>query len=167
VTIQELEGLLINCTGLSDDEVEALGRRCWSDGYTDDGRVYVAHAHDGEDVYFFPDRFEHAFFTSSNPARHPDAKDMLDRVRIERMRWIGIVIAGQVCGSFCIDAPPAGSQRIRKRIYMVPEERYIVWLNQRKLGGYIFSTAYVATDRHFHTVQRGGKIVWRNKKPRD
>lgn len=164
MTDQELAGLLIGCSDLSDDEVEALGYRWWTDVYTKQGRVHVLGAHDGQDVYFFPDRFGHAFFTSSNPARRSDAKDRLDRARVERIRWIGVVIAGEILDSFCVDAPPRGSQRVRKRIYMVPQERYIVWLNQRKGGGYIFSSAYVATDSHFHMIQRSGKVIWRNKK---
>ncbi len=164
---KELAGLLIDCSELDDDDVEALGRSWWIREYTNDGSVRVLHAHDGEDVYFFPDRFKHAFYTSSDPARHQDGKDRLDRRRVERVRWIGAVIAGQVRGSLCVDAPAAGSQRVRKRVYMVPEERYIVWLNQRTAGGYIFLSAYVANDRHFHQMQRSGRVIWRKRTPRD
>ena len=157
----DLGGLLLDLGGMGDDDIEALARDWYDRLYVTSGQCGFHTCHDGEEVVFWRDRFEHAFFTSSNWARYPDRKDRLARDRIERIRWIGEVIAGRVPGSACWEVPsPTGRRRPPNRLYLVSSERYVVWLEPRMRGGWKFSSAYVAQPRQLRNYCAGGRRIW-------
>lgn len=94
----DLNDLTVSINGLEIAEIEDLARRLYREIYVTSGRYGVFEAHDGESVYFWEDRFEHAFYTSSNRIRYPDRKDRLDLERVKRMRWIKEIIRGEYLG---------------------------------------------------------------------
>ena len=86
----DLKALLLDLTGRGDGGVEALGRAEYCRLYASGGRGTV-HCADGAEVVFFEDRFDHAFFTTSDRYRRQDAKNVIARDRVERVAWIGPV----------------------------------------------------------------------------
>jgi hypothetical protein len=164
-----LGGLLEPLEGLSDEEIEERGERLYRELYLNRGRVGVHRAHDGEVVLFHEDRFEHAFFGTQQWRWHPERKETVDRERVRRIRWIGEVISGRVEGSECLEGVwHLGREARRKRMYVVWDENYVVWLEPRRQGGWKFSTAYVASKELIRKYQGEGRMVsrWR-KTPRD
>jgi len=94
--------------------------------------------------------FTHAFFTAREKHRRGWAKDVIDPRRVERVRWIVPVIGGLAGGTQCfrvIDHASYNKPAPEKRLYVVREERYVVWLNRRGTGDFRFKTAYVTGSR--------------------
>lgn len=161
----DLTSLLLRLDALDTAQIEQLGRDWYHQLYitTAPGRYGVLQAHDGQDVIFWADRFEHAFFTSSDRARYPNRKDKLAEDRIARVRWIGEVIAGQVPGSACWEgASPQGRLGQDNRLYVVSSERYVVWLEPTKRG-WKFSTAYPAWPVDIRRYCNSGRKMWQWK----
>ncbi len=161
-----LSSLLLDLSGLSNEEAEKLTFqeyiRLYTDRKTHTGMMGERQTHDGEPVVFYEDRFRHAFFTTYNRITRPYAKDRFDRVRASRVRWIGAVVRGNIPGTACwyvCDSPAS----LVKRLYVVWDEYYLVWLNARKQGGWKFSSAYVADQRYTRQKTRCGKCFWRKK----
>lgn len=157
----DLQALLLDLGGKGDGEIEATGREWYERLYITRGNCGFHECHDGEEVVFWRDRFEHAFFTSSNWARYPDRKDKLAVDRIARIRWIGEVIAGNVPKSACWEVPsPTGRRRPPNRLYVVSNECYVVWLEPRMRGGWKFSSAYAPQPRRLREYCAGGRRIW-------
>lgn len=165
----DLHALLLDLAGLSPAEIERLGRETYAAHYLLEGRPRRLPTHDGQDVIFYPDRFEHAFFTSSDRASHPERKDRIALERIERILWIKEVIAGNVAGSACWEVSEQRGGRGERREYAILSECYVVWLVARGDGGYRFETAYPAMHQDLSRYARQGRRIWRSKieKPRD
>lgn len=167
----DLNSLLLDFSGKTLAEIEAIGRSEYEHLYITSRNFGVHKAHDGEDVFFWKDRFEHAFFTSSNWASFPDRKDKLDVDRIKRLKWIGPVVSGLVSGTICREVPgPTGRRHPPNRLYLVTKGCYVVWLEPRMNGGWKFSSAYVARYDQLRRYCQGGKVIWRygeNNSPRD
>lgn len=107
----DLNDLIVSIERLEVAEIEDIARRLYREIYVTSGRYGICKAHDGESVYFWEDRFEHAFYTSSNRIRYPDRKDKLDLERVKRIRWIKEIIAGQIPGTGCWLTPsPSGGE---------------------------------------------------------
>jgi hypothetical protein len=111
--------------------------------------IGIRKTHDDHDVVFFEDRFDHAFRTSSTASYSQFKKDILDRKRAARVRWIGQVINGSVEGVVYYNIPDRyqlrQSSAVRiNRLYVLWEERYLVWLEPKGTKAWKFSTAYVA-----------------------
>ena len=112
-----LDDLLVCTDGLEIAEIERTARRRYREIYVTSGRYGVFETHDGESVYFWEDRFDHAFFTSSDRVRHPDKKDKLDIERVKRLRWINEIIAGRIPQTACWLTPsPSGGGRPLNRL---------------------------------------------------
>ncbi len=62
----DLSDLTVSVDGLEIVEIEDIARRLYKEIYVTSGRYGICNTHDGEQVYFWEDRFEHAFYTSSN-----------------------------------------------------------------------------------------------------
>lgn len=173
----DLSSLLLDLSGLNDSEAECITRqeymRLYTDRDTRKGRIGVRKTHDGDDVLFSEWRFEHAFFESAFKTSRKYNKDKFSRFRASRVRWIGEIIRGNIHGCDCYDIPdstrrdPAGRVMI-KRLYVVWEELYLVWLEPHQRGGWWFSSAYIDTrGRSFlrkNIISRG---VLRKITPRD
>jgi hypothetical protein len=111
-------------------------------------------------VYFFRDRFEHAFFTSSNRSRHPAAKDKLALDRVERLLWIKPVLMGLVEGTECWQVTATNDRRLQ-RLYIVVHDAYVIWLESRKDGAWKFSSAYCAGRSDIQRYTQGGVRIWK------
>lgn len=91
-----LEDLLVDLSGLSDEEAERKGLEMYESIYMQRGKTGLLTDPIGETVIFHLDRYGHAFRTSSDRVRRPYAKDKVDRSRIERIKWIKELIEGRV-----------------------------------------------------------------------
>jgi len=160
----DLNDLIVPITGLEIAEIEDIARRLYREIYVTSGRYGICKAHDGESVYFWEDRFEHAFYTSSNRIRYPDRKDRLDLERIKRIRWIKEIIAGRIPGTGCWLTPsPSGGGRPLNRLYILLSDSYVIWLEPRHSGGWKFSTAYKARLKDVQRYCSLGKRIWVQK----
>jgi len=171
-----LSSLLINLDGLSDEEAEYIVFEKYVELYLERGspprRMGSKISHDGTAVLFTESRFDHAFFTSSDKTSRRYVRDMFVRLRGGRVAWIGPVIAGQIPGSECWVIPPKNGRRdVRNRppnrFYLVPEERYVVWLEPAQDGGWWFSSCYVAGLTDVKRYCRDGRRIWAQKISRD
>lgn len=120
--------------------------------------------HDGERVVMYPGEpdFTHAFFTAGERHRRGWAKDIVDPRRVARARWIVPVIGGLVDGTQCfrvIDYAAYKKPPPEKRLYVVRDERYVIWLI-RKPGGFRFKTAYVAGHADIERYIHRQRLVW-------
>ncbi len=161
-----LATLLLDLSDLSDEEAKDLTYREYIKNYMDQetrsGKIGLRKTHDGEYVIFFEDRFYHAFFTSIEKISRPYNKGIFDKERAARVRWIGEVISGNINGTSCwyISESP---KSMKKRLYVVWDEYYLIWLNSRKEGGWKFSSAYLASQRYIRGKTRKGNCFWRKK----
>jgi hypothetical protein len=164
ITTGDLKGMLLDLSGMGRQEIERLGSDLYRQLYLNKGKVGVHRTHDGQDLVFHSDAFDHAFYTSSDRRCHPDLKDVLRTGSVERIRWIGHVVSGCVQGSACFEVPsPTGRERPPNRFYAVFETPYVVWLEPRQNGGWKFKSAYPLSIEEIRRYQRGGRTVWKSK----
>ena len=159
-----LSSLLLDLTGLSDEEAEKVTYdeyvKLYMDPQTRGGMRGERTTHDGASVTFYADRFDHAFFTTSDRISGPHAKGKFERTRAARVRWIQEVIGGKVPGTSCwfLPARPGG---VAKRLYVAWDECYLIWLNATNRGGWKFSSAYTADRSYIRSKTRWGTCIWR------
>jgi hypothetical protein len=164
----DLLRLLEPLHGHSTESLEQRGQRLYENLYLDNDRFGIRRTHDDQVLVFFRSQFDHAFFTTSDRLCHPDAKDIIRRGSLERIRWIGLVCQGLVPGSACFEVPsPTGRFRPPNRLYAVYSHPYVVWLEPRSKGGWKFSSAYPCSIEEIHRYSRNGRTVWKWKEPRD
>jgi hypothetical protein len=109
--------------------------------------------------------FEHAFYTTSDRYDHPERKDVLRRGSVERMYWIGKLVAGEVTGSACFEVPsPTGRIRPPNRFYAVFETPFVVWLEPCREGGWNFASPYPLSIEEIRKYQRGGRTSGSGKR---
>jgi hypothetical protein len=164
----DLKSLLVNLDGINVAAIEEKARVLYVELYLNKGRVGVHATHDGEDLIFHHDAFDHAFFTSSDWRCFPERKDVLRVGSIERIHWIGELVRGNIPGSACFEVPsPTGRYRPPNRVYVIFETPdkipFVVWLEPRKNGGWKFKTAYPVVGSQVHACTKGGRTVWRWK----
>jgi hypothetical protein len=158
----DLKSLLLDIETFEIEEIERTGRQLYKEIYLKFGAYGVLKAHDDENVFFWEKRFDHAFFTSKNRARHPDDKSSLAVDRIARIRWIEHVIAGRAIDSSCYKAQGPGQMKsFTNRLYVVPSELFVVWLEPRNEGGWRFSSAYPTSVQDIRKYCRTGKRIWK------
>ncbi len=156
----DIQSLIIDISEKTLSQIEATGRKIYADLYAGQS----IESHDGEPVFFFNDRFDHAFFTSSDRITHPGWKDILAPERVKRIQCIGPVIRGEIDGSSCWLTPsPPPRNGYSKRLYVVHICHYIIWLEPQRKGGWRFSTAYVAEPRYISRACGEGKRIWVRK----
>jgi hypothetical protein len=156
----DLESLKVNLEGLSEEEIAEEGVRLFRQELFPDGSFRsTLKLHDGQSVVFFQDRYEHAFQTSPDRIRHPYSKSKVAVERVERVKWIKPVLQGEITGTQCWLVPDP-ARRQRKRLYVVVNEQYIIWLEERRDGGWKFSSAYCAGKQDIQRYTQGGIKVW-------
>jgi len=155
-----LENLLLNLNGLSDEEAEVLGRNEYQALYLNRGKVGVMELYRGGEVIFHEDRYEHAFRSSPDRIRNPYSKAKVAKDRIERIRWIQAILQGRVPKTQCWLVPSQSGRRERDRLYVVWENKYIIWLMPRRDGGWKFSTAYNAATQDIKRYTQQGTQMW-------
>jgi hypothetical protein len=151
----DLKSLLVKLGNRDAAAVERTGRRLYHQIYITSARYGKHKTHDGEDIYFWPDRFDHAFYKKKSKASR--RKEMIDNGRVERLRWIKEIVTGNVPHFECwlVDQTP----RPENRLYIVSDELYVVWLEQRDAGGWKFSTAYPAPREAIEGYKTGGTKI--------
>ena len=129
---------------------------------THSGKVGEIKTHDGESVMFYEDRFDHAFFTTDDRILRPHGKTKFDRSRGERVRWIGRIIQGAIVRTSCWHVPPVPGA-VAKRLYVLFDEGYLIWLNASKKGAWKFSSAYMANLSYIRRKVKGAYFLWRKE----
>ena len=162
--LEDPDSLLLQLNCLSDAGAVDLTRQVWNSEYMQrqsrKGRIGVWPAHDGIDVVFFEDVFEHAFYKSRNLNLYPDDKSVFDRSRAERIRWIKRVIACGFRQVECWLCPGYGKPgKLDRRLYIAWDLGYIVWLGMRSQSGLRFRTAYRCGRKKIRGYIRGGKKI--------
>jgi hypothetical protein len=157
----DLSALLVDLTGLNDCQIENLGRREYGDLYLGGSKRGSLIAYDGSEVVFFEDRFDHAFFTTTDRYLHQYAKNVIAADRVARIRWIGPMLRGEVPNTQCWESTRAAGTVNIKRICIASSELFVVWLEARRNGGWKFSTTYVARAAQASDYKYGKKCVWR------
>lgn len=141
----DLDDLIIDYLAINEDEREAHARDIYIQEYCGGGNSNSFQLHDGESVTFFANQFDHAFFATKQSGQVLTVKLGLDIPRIERIRWIHPIIAGQIPGTECWHIPREFTGEL-KRLYVVRSKMYVIWLEPRKNGGFKFSSAYKARN---------------------
>jgi hypothetical protein len=114
-------------------------------------------------IYPSDEDFTHAFFTAATKHRRGWAKDLIDPLRVARTRWIVPVISGQVMGTSCyriVDYEAYRKPPPEKRLYVVREEQYVIWLLPRRDGGWRFKTAYVTGHADINRYIKRQRKIW-------
>jgi hypothetical protein len=160
--VRDLNTLVIDLGGLNTEAIEQLGYQLYQELYLNYGHYGIHRTHDDQKLIFHGRQFEHAFYTTSDYRCHPDRKDVLRTVSLERIRWIGHVVSGRVPGSACFEIPSRPeTKRPPKRLYAVFSSPYVVWLEPREDGGWKFSSAYPLSIEEIHKYCRGGRTIWK------
>lgn len=156
-----LDALLLNLDGLTEAQIENIGRNEYKQLFIHGDRFGVHRLHDGSEAIFWLDRFDHAFWTSPNRSRNPYSKTRLAVERIERIRWIAAVMSGSVPQSECWHVPgDGGRRRPPNRLYVAWPKNYVVWFEPRDERGWKFSSAYAASAPEIRRYCYGGGKVW-------
>jgi len=159
----DLDSLLIDVKGMDFPEVERIGREAYEQLYLQSSTQGVLNTHDGYNVFFFADSFDYGFFTRSE-WQISTIKDIVDRRRVRRVKWIREFIAGNVANSQCWQIP-VGNRGAKKRLYLSTAVGYVVWLNPRADGkSWSFKTAYPADPPRiweYTREVRGSKLLGR------
>lgn len=158
----DLNALLLNLAGLTDEEVETLGRDQYKLLYARGNGRNSLQAFDGVEVVFFDDRFDHAFFSTTDRYRRPEAKNQIARDRVERIAWIGPILRGEVANSQCWELSPISGNNPRKnRLCIASSDLYVVWLEPLRGDRWKFSTAYVARAAQATEYKQRRRCVWK------
>lgn len=151
-----LDDLLIDLSDVPEDELEHFARNLYRETYITSGNYGLFKCHDGETVKFWDSRFDHAFYTPKN-WQYTTEKQVLDKRRVERLKWIGALICGAAPNSACWLI----EQNLTKRLYTVVPKGYLVWLELHREGFWTFSTAYTTDAGYIHRTTRGQKRIWK------
>ena len=162
----DLDSLYTDIKGLSDEEAETLGQKLYREEFSlTEHRGYIQIAPDVK-VYFFMDQYMHAFRSSEDRIRHEYSKAKIARDRIARIRWIKPVLQGKISNTEYWTV--LGNSGHKKRLYVVVDKKYIIWLESRKDGHWRFSTAYTTDSASIGRYTKGGhKTVLNRTTPRD
>jgi hypothetical protein len=143
--------LLIDLNDCSLDGAISLTERIYGEEYLTkevcNGRIGVMQTHDGFNVVFYENTFQHAFFKSKERNRYPDDKSVFDLERASRIRWISRLIQCRFQSVECWERPRDGQYLADRRLYIFWEGSYIVWLVKRTrqdVTDFKFETAYCA-----------------------
>lgn len=151
-----IDDLLVDLSEVPESDLEVFARNLYGELYINSGNYGLHKCHDGEDVKFWASRFDHAFFAPKN-WHLTTQKQILDKRRVERMKWIGELICGNVPNSACWLV----EQSLIKRLYTIAPKGYMVWLELHREGFWTFSTSYTADTATVHRTTRGNKRIWK------
>lgn len=127
-----LNTLLLALFGKSEEEIKKIGQELYAIELLAQEKWFKKHqTHDRQAVMFRKERFSHAFFKS------PD-KNVIDRARVERIKWILPIVQGKAQNWECWELTYSDGKT--KRLYACYGLGYVVWLEQEE--DWIFSTAY-------------------------
>jgi len=150
--------------GISDEQAKELGILLYRQIHLNRGAFGIHETHDGQLLQVWDNQFDHAFYTSSDPARHRDWKDVLDRKRIERIWWILLTVQAKLENWCCWQVPaPSGRKYPPNRLYVAEDYNYVVWLKPKGKNsytpGWTFESAYPTHPDKIKLYKRGGSRV--------
>lgn len=154
-----LDNLLIDLSNVAEENLEEYARNLYREFYITSGNYGIHKCHDGEEVKFWNTRFDHAFFTPKN-WQYTTNKQILDKRRIERLRWIGALICGDVPNSACWLV----NQNLIKRLYTIAPKGYLVWLELHREGFGRFQVPIQPMRATFIEPHEGISAFGKNKK---
>ena len=152
-----LNDLYVDVEKLNDEESDLLGKKLFCEQFLNQGKRGVFILHDGSEVFFFEDRYEHAFHTSCDRIRKPYSKLKIARDRISRVKWIKPIIQGKIAGTECWEVY---SHQNKQRLYIIYAKKYLIWLESRKDGKWKFSTAYTVNASDIRRYTARGRKIW-------
>lgn len=155
----DLGRLLVNVSGKDNDEVVQVGRKHYEETFITGVRKGIHKTHDDEDVYFWQQRFNHAFFITNRSTRLKE--EIVDKTRVARVKWIKPLISGNVPESECWLV--RNDSRPENRLYIILPHNFVVWLEPRDAGGWKFSTLYTTNRNEIRRYQRNGTMIWKHR----
>jgi hypothetical protein len=167
----DLHSILLDIDTLSDEEAYEYGEQQFQALFLGTNSVGQLELPDDPPVFFYKDRYYHAFRSSADRAKNPYSKAKIARDRIERIRWIKEILLRTVPGTECWHVKPqSGRNHPLDRLYVHWDYGYVIWLQPRQDGqGWRFSSAYPVPKSEIGRYTRGGKLQFRVEKklPRD
>ena len=133
--ILDLESLLLDLTGMSDEAVKEVGLKYYLDLFLQNSRFGLHSLHDGEQVYFSRGSFKHAFYKAEN-WQITKRKNRVDLRRVERIRWILPILQGKIPNTECWLVKEDGKV---KKLYLSWVEGYVIWLENESKNKWNFS----------------------------
>jgi len=154
---------LMELNGLTDPEdIFDYGRQLYSENFLNQSNSRgQMDTHDGANVVFYADRYDHAFRTSPDRARRAYDKSKVAIDRIERILWIRTLIGTTAQHITCKQKSPPPRW---KRAYYCYENNYVVWLESQRVEngrpiGWKFSSAYPLPVTEFKRTTHGYRTV--------
>lgn len=158
----DLHHLLVSIDNLSDEQALEKGRQLYTTIYTGSQQRGSLKTWKEEWVYFFADRYDHAFKTSPNRAQQAYLKTKVDRERIARIRWIKEILEGRVQNAECRHVPNESKKwEPPKYIILAWDYSYIIWLNGLRNGALRFSSAYPTTKEDMRRYIQVSRLAWK------
>ena len=152
---------LLDLASMDSEECYEFGRTIYAKEYLGGKERGSLKTHDGLDVVFYADRYEHAFRTSPDRARLAYDKSKVAIERIERIYWIKELLLKSDAQFVCKEKTPPPRW---KRAYYCYKHCYVVWLEPLKLvegrpSGWKFSSAYPLPVSEFKRTTHGFKSI--------
>ena len=154
---------LMELHGLTDPEdIFEYGMQVYTENFLNQSKNRgLMKSHDGEDVVFYADRYDHAFRTSPDRARRAYDKSRVAVDRIERIMWIQTLIGMAGPNITCKEKSPPPRW---KRAYYCYDNNYVVWLEPMRIEdgrpiGWKFSSAYPLPVTEFKRTTHGFKTI--------
>ncbi len=151
-----LDNLLLDISSVSDVDLDDFARKNYFEMFVKSGACGTLKCHDNQDVLFWKNQFDHAFYTPKK-WEETTIKQIVDKRRVQRMTWIQPLIKGEVPNSQCWHI----QQNLLKRMYCVASKGYMLWLEPNGEDCWRFSTAYTAETSYIYKQTRGGKMIWK------
>lgn len=156
----EITTLLLNTAGLTPKQLEDTGRARYEQLFIANKHFGIHELHDKTKVIFHKNRFDHAFFSSTDI--HSKDKNCIDENRIKRINWIQPLMSGKFEKSACWDVPGLKNAS-RARLYVMYGFSYVLWLEERDgdhgIARWKFSSAYDCIPKHIRNYTKGGNCV--------
>ncbi|WP_336046928.1 hypothetical protein [Solibacillus ferritrahens] len=118
------------------------------------------YTHDGIEVVFYEDVFEHAFFKSGNRRIRGD-KTIFSSERAQRIHWIKSVLLDSGLTSYVGYDNKKKCYDNSRRVTILTPDNYVVVLSLRASGKAKFITAYLCDDED-ETINKikGGPVIY-------
>ncbi len=163
ITPADLEAMKVDVSGKNEAELIQLGLHLYDEecvAASVEGKTFT---HDGIKIYIYPRQFDHAFYDARIPSERGIRKDCIDSGRIERVRWIIPIVAGQVENTECWEITDRHAYKKPppvQRLYVYKSDLYLIWLRTRKDGAFYFSSAYSPGWKYFQEQIVRQRKIW-------
>lgn len=158
----DLNALLLPVEQYNRTQLQEFAKDFYCRHYCANWEYGVLDTHDQQEIAFYGNRFEHAFFTRRDWSKSAK-KDQLDPERVRRIAWIKPLVSGQIPGSACWLIPCADNPKRTRRLYVIEDECFLVWLETWSPEQWWFSSTYIALRGQLRKYCDGGARIWRQK----